>query len=123
MIQWKVILICRINEAIRTAGSEKALEDYFKKSMVEIRRDIRKALVEQQVVSEVQSSITSDLAITPNDVKRYFNTIPKDSLPVIPSKVQLSVIQLDPPNNEENKAEARQKLLDIQQPDTGRQEL
>lgn len=103
----------QINEAIRTAGSEKALEDYFKKSMVEIRRDIRKALVEQQVVSEVQSSITSDLAITPNDVKKYFNTIPKDSLPVIPSKVQMSVIQLDPPNNEENKAEARQKLLDI----------
>jgi len=65
------------------------------------------------VVSEVQSSITSDLAITPNDVKRYFNTIPKDSLPVIPAKVQLSIIQLDPPNNEENKAEARQKLLDL----------
>ncbi len=103
----------QINDAIRTAGSEKALEDYFKKSMIEIRRDIRKALVEKQVVSEVQSSITSDLSITPNDVKRYFNTIPKDSLPVIPSKVQLSVIQLDPPNNEENKAEARQKLLDI----------
>jgi peptidyl-prolyl cis-trans isomerase SurA len=103
----------QINDAIRTAGSEKALEDYFKKSMVEIRRDIRKALVEKQVVSEVQSSITSDLSITPNDVKRYFNTIPKDSLPVIPSKVQLSIIQLDPPNNEENKAAARQKLLDI----------
>ncbi|HBC78222.1 MAG TPA: hypothetical protein DEO60_12350 [Bacteroidales bacterium] len=103
----------QINDAIRTAGSEKALEDYFKKSMVEIRRDIRKALVEQQVVSEVQGSITKGLAITPNDVKRYFNSIPKDSLPVIPSKVQLSIIQLDPPNNEENKAEARQKLLNI----------
>ncbi|TFG44603.1 MAG: hypothetical protein E4H43_00070 [Bacteroidia bacterium] len=103
----------QINEAIRTAGSEKTLEEYFKKSMVEIRRDIRKALVEQQVVSEVQSSITSGLAITPNDVKRFFNAIPKDSLPVIPAKVQISIIQLDPPNNEENKAVARQKLLDI----------
>jgi peptidyl-prolyl cis-trans isomerase SurA len=103
----------QINEAIRTAGSEKALEEYFRKSMVEIRRDIRKALVEQQVVSEVQNSITAKLAITPNDVKRFFNGIPKDSLPVIPARVQISIIQLDPPNNEENKAEARQKLLDI----------
>lgn len=103
----------QINEAIRTAGSEKALEEYFKKSMVEIRRDIRKALTEQQVVSEVQNSITAGLAITPNDVKRFFNGIPKDSLPVIPARVQISIIQLDPPNNEENKAEARQKLLDI----------
>ncbi len=103
----------RMNEAIRQAGSEKALEEYFKKSMLEIRRDIRKALVEQQVVSEVQNSIAADLSITPNDVKRFFNAIPRDSLPVIPSRVQISIIQLDPPRNEENKADARQKLLDI----------
>lgn len=103
----------RINDAIRQVGSEKALEDYFKKSMVEIRRDIRKAMVEQQVVVEVQNNIAKNLMITPNDVKRYFNTIPRDSLPVIPSKAQISIIQLDPPDNEENKAEARQKLLDI----------
>lgn len=103
----------RMNEAIRQAGSEKALEEYFKKSMLEIRRDIRKALVEQQVVSEVQNSIAANLSITPNDVKRFFNAIPRDSLPVIPSRVQISIIQLDPPRNEENKADARQKLLDI----------
>jgi peptidyl-prolyl cis-trans isomerase SurA len=103
----------QINEAIRTAGSEKVLEEFFKKSMVEIRRDIRKTLIENRVVSEVQNSITAKLATTPNDVKRFFNTIPKDSLPVIPSRVQISIIQLDPPENEENKAEARQKLLDI----------
>ncbi len=103
----------QINDAIRTAGSEEALQKYFNKSMVEIRRDIRKALVESQTVSEVQNTITSDLKITPNDVRRLFNSIPRDSLPVIPSRVQISIIQLDPPRNEENKAEARQKLLDI----------
>jgi peptidyl-prolyl cis-trans isomerase SurA len=103
----------RINDAIRQIGSEKALETYFNKSMIEIRRDIRKALVEQQVVSEVQNKIATGLSITPSDVKRYFNAIPKDSLPVIPARVQISLIQLDPPENEENKADARQKLLDI----------
>ena len=40
----------RMNDAIRTAGSEQALETYFKKSMLEIRRDIKKTLLEQQVV-------------------------------------------------------------------------
>jgi peptidyl-prolyl cis-trans isomerase SurA len=103
----------RINNVIREAGSEKALEAYFKKSMVEIRRDIRKMLVQQQVVSEVQSKITENLSVTPNDVKRYFANIPKDSLPVVPAKVQISIIQLDPPENDANKAEARQKLLNI----------
>jgi|WetSurMetagenome_2_1015567.scaffolds.fasta_scaffold20539_3 peptidyl-prolyl cis-trans isomerase SurA len=103
----------RINDAIRQAGSEKALESYFNKSMIEIRKDIRKAMIERQTMEEVRSNITKNLAITPNDVRRYYNAIPKDSLPVVPSKVQLSIIQLDPPDNEENKVEARQKLLNI----------
>lgn len=106
-------LTMKMNDAIRQAGSEKALEDYFKKSIIEIRRDIRKAMVEQQVISEVQNNISKNLTITPSDVKRYFNSVPRDSLPVISSKVQISLIQLDPPKNEENKADARQKLLDI----------
>jgi peptidyl-prolyl cis-trans isomerase SurA len=103
----------RMNDAIRTAGSEEALVTYFKKSMLEIKRDIRKKLLEGQVVSEVQSKIAKDIMITPAGVKKFYNSVPKDSLPVVPAKYALSVIQVDPPDNEENKAEARQKLLDI----------
>jgi peptidyl-prolyl cis-trans isomerase SurA len=103
----------RMNDAIRRAGSEAALIDYFKKGMVEIRRDIKKTLMEQETVREVQAKIAENIAITPNDVKRYYASIPKDSLPVIPAKYEIGVIQIDPPSNEDNKAEARQKLLDI----------
>jgi len=103
----------RMNDAIRTAGSEEALVAYFKKSMLEIRRDIKKTLLEQQVVSEVQSKISKNIAVTPAELKKFFNSIPKDSLPVVPAKYEISLIQLDPPDNEDNKAEARQKLLDI----------
>jgi peptidyl-prolyl cis-trans isomerase SurA len=103
----------RMNDAIRTAGSEEALIAYFKKSMLEIRRDIKKTLLEQQVVGEVQSKISKNITITPAALKKYYNSIPKDSLPVVPAKYAISLIQLDPPDNEDNKAEARQKLLDI----------
>lgn len=103
----------RMNDAIRTAGSEDALVAYFKKSMLEIRRDIKKTLMEQQVVGEVQSKIAKNIAITPLALKKFYNAFPKDSLPVMPAKYELSIIQIDPPDNEDNKAEARQKLLDI----------
>jgi peptidyl-prolyl cis-trans isomerase SurA len=103
----------RMNDAIRTAGSEEALVTYFKKSMLEIKRDIRKKLLESQVVNEVQSKIAVDIMMTPAAVKKYFNSVPKDSLPVVPAKYALSIIQVDPPDNDENKAEARQRLLDI----------
>ncbi|MDO9580565.1 MAG: peptidylprolyl isomerase [Bacteroidales bacterium] len=103
----------RMNDAIRRAGSEDALVEYFKKSMVEIRRDIKKTMVEQEIVREVQGNIASDITVTPSALKRYYASIPKDSLPVIPAKYELSIIQIDPPSNEDNKTEARQKLLDI----------
>ena len=103
----------RMNDAIRTAGSEEALVTYFKKSMLEIKRDIRKKLLESQVVSEVQSKIAKDIMMTPAAVKKFYNSVPKDTLPVVPAKYALSIIQVDPPDNDENKAEARQRLLDI----------
>jgi len=103
----------RMNDAIRRAGSEEALVEYFKKSMAEIRRDIKKSLIEQETVREVQNKISENISITPGDVKRYFATIPKDSLPIIPAKYEIGIIQIDPPSNEDNKSEARQKLLDI----------
>lgn len=103
----------RVNDAIRQAGSEKALEEYFKKSMVEIRRDIKKAMMDQEIINEVQSKIAEKITITPAALKRFYASIPKDSLPLVPAKVEISILQLDPPANEENKAEARQKLLDI----------
>jgi peptidyl-prolyl cis-trans isomerase SurA len=103
----------RINDAIRRAGSEQALEGYFKKSMLEIRRDIRKNLLDEEIVREVRDKITKDVTVTPATLKKYFSSISKDSIPVIPAKYQLSIIQLDPPSNEDNKAEARQRLLDL----------
>ncbi len=103
----------RMNDAIRRAGSEAALVAYFKKSMIEIRRDIKKTMLEQEIVREVQSKLAKNITITPNALKRYYSSIPKDSLPVIPAKYEISIIQVDPPSNEDNKADARQKLLDI----------
>jgi peptidyl-prolyl cis-trans isomerase SurA len=103
----------RLNEAIRSAGSEEALIGYFKKSMTEITQDIRKVLIDQSTISQVQRGLGENLKVTPSELKKFFSDIPKDSLPVIPQKVQLSLIQLAPPQNEENKAEAREKLLDI----------
>ena len=105
-------LNARLNDAIRRAGSESALEGYFKKGMIEIKRDIKKALIEQEIVRQVQGTIAENIKLTPNELKKFFSSLPKDSLPVIPQKVEISIIQLDPPGNEENKAEARQKLLD-----------
>jgi peptidyl-prolyl cis-trans isomerase SurA len=101
----------RLNDFIRRAGSEQALEEYFKKSMIEIKKDLKKTLLNQEIINRVQSNIAEDVLVTPSDVKKFFMSIPKDSIPVIPSKIEISIIQADPSAKEENKLEARQKLL------------
>jgi peptidyl-prolyl cis-trans isomerase SurA len=102
-----------LNRYIAQVGSEKALEDYFKKSIIEIKKDIKQAMLNQEIISEVQTSLAKNISITPSDVKRFYQSIPKDSLPKIPAQVEISIIQFDPPDNEQNKADARQKLLDL----------
>jgi peptidyl-prolyl cis-trans isomerase SurA len=103
----------RLTEYVRRAGSEQALESYFNKSMAEIRQDLREMLTNQYIVQETQSTIAQDITVTPEEIKKYYNSIPKDSLPLVPRKVQLSIISVEPPDMEASKAEVRQKLLDL----------
>ena len=101
------------NALSSVGGDEKILEEYFRKSVVEIKKDIRKSLEEQSLVSNVQSSIVKDASVTPSEVRKFFASIPKDSLPIIPARVKISIIQFDVPDFEESELEARNKLLEI----------
>jgi peptidyl-prolyl cis-trans isomerase SurA len=103
----------RLNDFIRKAGSEKALSEYFKKSMIEIKMDLVKTFTNQSIIEQVQSKIAENIKVTPSDVKRYYQSLPKDSIPLVPARVELSIIQLDSPSAEENKLAARQKLLEL----------
>ncbi len=103
----------RLTEYIRRAGSEQALETYFNKSMAEIRKDLREMLTNQYIVQETQGTIAQNITVTPDEIKKYYNSIPKDSLPLVPRKVQLSIISVEPPDMEASKAEVRQRLLEL----------
>ncbi|MFP4487741.1 MAG: peptidylprolyl isomerase [Bacteroidales bacterium] len=103
----------RLNDFVMRAGSEENLEEYFKKSMVEIRRDLRPMMENQQLAGQVQNNLAADISITPKEVKTFYQSIPPDSLPLIPARVQVSIIQIDPPGLEQSKIETRQQLLDL----------
>ena len=103
----------RLNDFVLRAGSEENLEEYFKKSMVEIRRDLRPMMENQQLAAQVQSNLAMDISITPEEVKNFYESVPSDSLPLIPARVELSIVQIDPPGMEESKLRTRQQLLDL----------
>ncbi len=103
----------RLNVFIAQIGSQEKLEEYFKKSIYEIKDDLRKSLHEQLLASKMRRNITEHVKITPSEVRSFYNNIPKDSIPMINGQAEIAQIMLYPPYSDEAISEVRQKLLDL----------
>ncbi len=103
----------RLDVFIAQFGSEEEMEAYFNKSVFDIKDDLREAIHEQMVTAEVQSSITSEVAVTPSDVKRFYRSMNKDSLPYINTEVELAQIVSYPAYSEEAVFEVKERLLEL----------
>ncbi len=77
----------RMDEMVRIYGSEKNIVEQFNKSLETLKSEVRQQVKEQLTAQKMQESITETSKVTPFEVKKFFNQIPKDSLPTIPSEV------------------------------------
>lgn len=97
----------RIQQSIQQLGSEEALEQQMGQSIVQIRADMRENFREQMTVQRLQQQKHQEVQITRPEVKEYFESIPKDSLPTIPEQVSVSQIVVTPPPLEDARQQAR----------------
>jgi peptidyl-prolyl cis-trans isomerase SurA len=103
----------RMNYFIQTVGSEKKLEEYYGKTLDQLKDDLKKQVKEQLVVRKMQQNIVSKVKVTPAEVKKYFNSIPKDSLPYFSTEVEVGQILKVPLVTKQDKLEVRQRLEQI----------
>ena len=103
----------KLEHFIQQIGSQEKLEDYFKKSIFEIKDDLRILLYEQKLAGRMQHSITENVKITPSEVRNFFNRIHKDSIPLINGQAQVAQIVIYPPYSDEAISDVRQRLLDM----------
>lgn len=103
----------RLNYFISMIGSPEALEEYFGKTILEIKEDMRSAVRDASITRQMQSTITGEVTVTPSEILEYYNNLSRDSIPYIDSKVQLSQIVLYPPVDESAIFEVKQTLLDL----------
>jgi peptidyl-prolyl cis-trans isomerase SurA len=82
----------RMSEMIRIYGSEKNIVQQFNKSIETLKSELRSNVKEQLTANKMQGTITEKIKVTPNEVKRFFDQIPKDSLPVLPAEVIVAQI-------------------------------
>lgn len=100
----------RINVFIQQIGSRQKLEQYYDKSIVEIKEEMTPLIRDQMVAQRMMQEIHSDIEITPSEVRSYYNDIPEDSLPLINAEVEYSEIVRYPEPTEEARQEAIDRL-------------
>jgi len=103
----------RLRYFINQIGSEKALENYFHKSIYVIKEDLREVIREQQQTQQMKQKVVEKITVTPLEVKNFFKSIPSDSLPMIPEQYELQQIVIFPPSSAEAKFRVKEKLLDL----------
>lgn len=82
----------RINESIQAFGSREALEQMYGRSVSQMRENLKKQYREQMMADEVRQKLTTDVKATPAEVREYFKNVPNDSLPFIPTQVEMQII-------------------------------
>lgn len=86
----------RVNWLMDQIGSKEKLEEYYNKTMTQIREMIRENIRNEQTVRKMKNEIVGDVKIVPADVRRYFNSLPADSIPFIPTQVEVQIITQQP---------------------------
>jgi len=94
-------------------GSEQKLEEYYGKSLLEIKSEFRDQVETQLIVQKMRSKSTENVKVTPAEVRKYFDEIPEDSLPYINSELEMSQIVKKPPISSAEKDRTKNKLADI----------
>lgn len=103
----------RLQYFINQIGSREKLEEYYDKTILQIKSDLRTVIYDQMLSEQVKRGISSGVQITPSEVKEFYKFIPKDSIFTVPSEIEYSEIVMEPKVSREEKEFARAKLAGI----------
>lgn len=105
----------RINFFIANLGSKEKVEEYFHKPLPVLREKIADMFRDQYSIQQVQNNLTKKIRATPSEVRKFFNTLPADSLPFIPKQVEVQIITINPVIPQQEIDEVKSRLRDYAQ--------
>ena len=80
----------------QVGGSKEKLEEYYNKTSTQIREMLRENIRDGLTVQKMQQHIVGEIKITPAEVRRYFKYLPQDSIPFVPTQVEVQIVTLEP---------------------------
>ena len=99
-----------IENMVSMIGSREKLEEYHKKSLSQIRADLRESYRERQMVQGMQQKLVKNITVSPAEVRRYFNDLPQDSIPFVPTEVEVQIITQQPRIEQEEINRVKEEL-------------
>ena len=97
----------------RQLGSIAKVEEYFNKTTSEIEIELKKVIKDQFQAQRMQSQITSNIKVTPAEVKEMFISLNESDIPTIPTQVEVIQIVIKPEISQDQKDKIREKLNDF----------
>ena len=97
----------------QTGSLDEALKFYGMNNEVQLKETMFTLIKDQKLAAQMQQKIISDIAITPEEVRQYFNAIPKDSLPMFGATVSVAKLVIEPKASKEEVAKTIAKLNEI----------
>ena len=86
----------QINYWVQQIGSKEKLEEYRKMSIAQMRQQMHDDFKNRMLIQEMRRKLVKDITVTPSDVRRYFDKLPTDSLPSVPTAVEVEIITMQP---------------------------
>ena len=86
----------RMNYYISQIGSKEKMEEYFRKTSSEIREEMMTMVRNQMIIQQMQAKLTENINPTPAEIRRYYNTLPSDSIPMVPAQVEVQILSIEP---------------------------
>ena len=100
----------RMRTMISRAGGQERLEQFLNRSLIQYKDEIRPDIREQLVANKMQGTISEKVSVSPDDVKKYFERIPKDSLPSFNTEVEVGAVVLYPKLTKKEKEAYRDRV-------------
>ncbi|MDE6308404.1 MAG: hypothetical protein K2L79_06330, partial [Bacteroidales bacterium] len=103
-------LEARLAYFIEQIGSREKLEEFYGKTIVQIKEEYREMVKSALIARTMENKITEDIRVTPTEVKRFYNLLPKDSIPLVSMQYELSLIVKKPKVSAEEKQIAKARV-------------
>ena len=86
----------RMDYYISQIGSKEKMEEYFRKTSSEIREEMMTMVRNQMIIQQMQAKLTENINPTPAEIRRYYNSLPQDSIPMVPAQVEVQILSIEP---------------------------